>query len=168
MTVRVYAAGFPCCLIVAPPGAYEEPQTLSYAINSMCPVGPDGGQVHSAAEHIRTESTVGNQPIRRRHAESAVPLQQRDDSDSRDQRVVLERLAEVARTIRLGFGRLAVADTCRHLPRAVDCGTLKSGIGGRDRGWDRSASGQAQGAVASGSSDFRQCIGIREDVGSGS
>lgn len=27
-----------------PPRAYDEPQTLSYAITSKCPIGPDGGQ----------------------------------------------------------------------------------------------------------------------------
>ncbi len=55
MTGRVYAAGFPCCLIVAPPGAYEEPRTLSYAINSMCPVGPDGVHSDGAPQRLPIE-----------------------------------------------------------------------------------------------------------------
>ena len=28
----------------APPRGYDEPQTLPYAISSICPVGPDGEQ----------------------------------------------------------------------------------------------------------------------------
>ena len=31
-------------LLVEAPRGYDEPQTLSYAINSICPGGPDGGQ----------------------------------------------------------------------------------------------------------------------------
>jgi hypothetical protein len=41
----------------SPSGGYDEPQTLSFAISSICPVGADGGQAHPAMISSGSESS---------------------------------------------------------------------------------------------------------------